>query len=145
VACLLDRDFCLTLQSHGATWQSVLANTIQAANGVVRRHRPELSVLNVQLTSDWLQSVDGYGDVTGFKSVFRQLCKLCESPANLFKCGLVPNRVADLELFPADAFLFPSMRNQTLPLSPSDSPPNGSSWMAVDPAKGSSPGYPRIH
>lgn len=145
VACLLDRDVCMTWQSPGNPWQSVLANTILVASGVVHRHRPELSTLSVQLPSDWLQSADGYGDVTGFKSVFRQLSKLCEYPACLFGCGLVPNRVADLELFPADAFLFPPMRNQTLPLSPSDSPSKGSSWLAVDPEKGSSPGDPRIH
>lgn len=111
VACLLDRDVCLTWQSFGMTWQTVLATTLKAAYGIVCGNLPQIPDLADQLGSDWLQSVDGYGDFAGFKAVFQQLSELCRSPDCAFGCGLVPNRVVDVELYPLDSFIFPPSIN----------------------------------
>ncbi|MCK9245953.1 MAG: hypothetical protein M0P11_03250 [Anaerolineaceae bacterium] len=107
VSCLLDSDACLMWQTPGLTWQSVLATTFQTAYRVVHGHRPEIPSLGVRLGADWLQSVDGYGDFAGFKAVFRQLSEHCRSHDRAFGCGLVPNRVVDLEFYPVDSFIFP--------------------------------------
>jgi hypothetical protein len=39
--------------------------------------------------------------------VFRQLSEHCRSHDRAFGCGLVPNRVVDLEFYPVDSFIFP--------------------------------------
>lgn len=107
VACLLDRDVCIRWQAPGATWQSVIATTFHTAYRVVHGNRPEMPALGVQLRADWLQSVDGYRDFAGFKAAFRQLIELCKSPDCAFGCGLVPDRLSDVELCPLDSFIFP--------------------------------------